>query len=79
MKTKQVSMKIDSNVYAVLRHYATLEDRSVRNWFERYIRTTFEKEYNLALKATPNTGVKTDININPKQESNSWTGEWEEL
>jgi hypothetical protein len=64
---KQVSFKVDSNVYAVLKVYADLDERSVRNWFERYIKSTFEKEYNSLLngiKPDINTGIKPNINTN---------------
>jgi hypothetical protein len=62
---KQVSFKVDSNVYAVLKVYADLDERSVRSWFERYIKSTFKTEYNSILNNTkPNINSTTNPNIN---------------
>ena len=51
MNNKQVSFKVDADVYKVLKRYATLDDRSVRSWFERYIKATFKADYNAVLSS----------------------------
>lgn len=47
MNNKQVSIMINADVYAVLKKQAALDERSVRSWFERYIKATFEDDYSL--------------------------------
>lgn len=53
MTTKKVSMVMSSECYAVLRSQAALDERSVRSWFDRYIKATFPTEYRAALNKTP--------------------------
>ncbi len=64
MSEKQVSFKVDADVYKVLKHYATLDERSVRSWFERYIKATFKADYNAVLNNTK-LSTKVVLETNP--------------
>ena len=82
MTKKQVSITISSDTYMVLKHYAALDERSVRVWFERYIKTTFPDVFDTitsTITSTINTTIKDDItptiNTKPKltpNTNNTW-------
>lgn len=45
MTKKQVSITIDADIYRVLKIQSELDERSVRSWFERFIKNSFPVEY----------------------------------